>query len=55
MHVPAGHSCPDVTGVAFTLMAWACHRCLQLYFTIVTLFVVISILYLVVSFHISHL
>ncbi len=55
MHVSAGHSCPDVTGAAFALMAWARHRCLQLYFTIVTLFVVISILYLAVSFYILHL
>ena len=31
MHVPAGHSLPDATGVAFALMAWARHRCLQLY------------------------
>ena len=27
----AGHSFPDATGVAFALMAWARHRCLQLY------------------------
>lgn len=31
MHVLAGHSFPDATGAAFALMAWARHRCLQLY------------------------
>ena len=29
--MPGGHSFPDATGVAFALMAWARHRCLQLY------------------------
>ncbi len=31
MHVPTVHSYPDATGEAFALMAWARHRCLQLY------------------------
>ncbi len=35
MHVPAGHRFPDATGVAFA-SAWARNRCLQLYFSVVT-------------------
>ncbi len=31
MHVLSVHRFPDATGVAFTLTAWARHRCLQLY------------------------
>ncbi len=34
MHVPAGHRFPDATGVAFA-SAWACHRCLQVYYLFV--------------------
>ncbi len=35
MHVPAGHSFPDATGVAFALTAWVRHRCVQLYLLLV--------------------
>ncbi len=50
MHVPAGHRFPDATGVACALMAWARHRCLQLYFLLVFCFPSFSTVSLVSCF-----
>ncbi len=45
MHVLAVPLFCDATGVAVALTAWARHRCLQLYFILVILLLIIEISY----------